>query len=224
MNHKQYRVSTRDFVYGTLREAIINLELLPGSTISEKEIAEELEVSRTPVREAFLKLTEDELLTVLPQRGSFIALIDLDHVEEARFLREQAEVGIFRLASKNGIDESYIKKIDKNLNEQQWARDNGEEEILFKLDKSFHEMIAESVDKSRVWGMIQKMDVHSNRLRKLSLTMKLNWEILVEQHELLFEAVKQRNPEKAEKIIREHLSLLKYDQKPLKDQYPDYFS
>ncbi|MFD2830937.1 GntR family transcriptional regulator [Corticicoccus populi] len=223
MKMKKYKVSTRDFVYDSLRESIMQLELPPGSAISEKEISEELEVSRTPVREAFLRLTEDELLTVLPQRGSFVALIDLDHVEEARFLREQAELGIFKLACQSEIDGIYIKNLEKNLNDQRWARDNNDEETLFMLDKQFHELVAQSVDKSRVWKMIQKMDVHSSRLRKLSLTMKLNWRILVEQHEDLLEAVKNKDAESSDSLVRKHLSLLKYDQKQLKKEYPEYF-
>ena len=65
----------------------MSLELPPGTSISEKEIAEKLQVSRTPVREAFLRLSEDELLNVLPQRGTLVTLIDLEHVDEARFLQ-----------------------------------------------------------------------------------------------------------------------------------------
>src|SRR5699024_11869693 len=112
LNRHEFRKSTRGFVYDTLLEAIVSLEFPPGKTISEKEISEELEVSRTPVREAFLKLSEEELLTVLPQRGSYISLIDLDHVEDARFLREQAEAGIIRLACQSFSD-TYMQKLDR---------------------------------------------------------------------------------------------------------------
>lgn len=223
MERKKYRVSTRDFVYDFLRDAIMNLELPPGSSISEKEISDQLNVSRTPVREAFLRLTEDELLTVLPQRGSFVALIDLNHVKEAHFLRELAEIGIFRLACQSDISEDYLKKLEKNLHEQKWARDNDEEDALFTLDKAFHELVAQSVDKGWTWAVIQKMDVHSSRLRKLSLTMKLNWETLVEQHEMLLSIIKENDSTKSEDLIRSHLSLLKYDQAYLKKEYPGFF-
>src|SRR5690625_4378501 len=137
LNRNKHKNSTRDFVYEALSEAIVSLELPPGSTISEKEISEKMEVSRTPVREAFLRLTEDELLTVLPQRGSYISLIDLDHVEDARFLREQAEAGIIRLACES-FSEAYIVKLEKNVKYQKFARDNDDENELFILDKEFH--------------------------------------------------------------------------------------
>lgn len=222
LNRTKYQNSTRDFVYEALRDAIVSLELPPGATISEKEISEELEVSRTPVREAFLRLTEDELLTVLPQRGSYISLIDLDHVEDARFLREQAEAGIIRLACESFSD-SYIEKLEKNLKYQKFARDNDDENELFILDKAFHHLIAEGAGKSRVWEVIQKMDTHSNRLRKLSLAMKLNWTKLVDQHEEMLSAIKTNDPDLAEQLMRAHLALLIYDQKALKESYPGYF-
>ena len=223
LNRTKYQNSTRDFVYETLRDTIVSLELPPGATISEKEISEELEVSRTPVREAFLRLTEDELLTVLPQRGSYISLIDLNHVEDARFLREQAEAGIIRLACESFSD-SYIEKLEKNLKYQKFARDNDDENELFILDKEFHRLIAEGAGKTRVWEVIQKMDTHSNRLRKLSLAMKLNWKKLVDQHEEMVTAVKAKDPDQAEQLMREHLALLIYDQQALKESYPDYFN
>ncbi|MFD1415905.1 GntR family transcriptional regulator [Oceanobacillus jeddahense] len=223
LNRTQFKHSTRDFVYESLRESIMDLDLPPGTAISEKEISEELEVSRTPVREAFLRLKEDELLTVLPQRGSFVALIDLDHVEEARFLREQAEAGIIRLACENFSDE-YLHKLEMNLEKQKTARDNEDENALYTLDKEFHRLIAEGTAKHRVWKTIQRMDTHSMRLRKLSIALKLNWKVLVEQHEAMVEAIKEKEQKKAEELIRSHLALLIYDQKALKEQYPDYFS
>ncbi|WP_152658146.1 GntR family transcriptional regulator [Oceanobacillus sp. CFH 90083] len=223
LNRTKFKHSTRDFVYDTLRESIMDLELPPGTAISEKEVAEELEVSRTPVREAFLRLTEDELLTVLPQRGSFVALIDLDHVEEARFLREQAEVGIIRLACEV-FSEKHLEQLEQNLKEQKKARDENDENTLFVLDREFHRLLAEGTDKQRVWKVIQRMDTHSMRLRKLSMALKFNWEKLVDQHEAMVEAIKEKNQEKAEELIREHLALLIYDQKALRENYPDYFS
>lgn len=222
LNRNKFRKSTRGFVYDTLLEAIVSLELPPGTTISETEISEELEVSRTPVREAFLKLSEEELLTVLPQRGSYISLIDLDHVEDARFLREQAEAGIIRLACQSFSD-TYILKLEKNLKYQKIAQQNDDENELFALDKEFHRLLAEGSGKLRVWEVIQKNETDSNRLRRLSLTMKLNWEILVDQHEEMIKAIKKKEADSAEKIIRKHLELLIYDQKALKESYPDYF-
>ncbi|MED4128696.1 GntR family transcriptional regulator [Shouchella miscanthi] len=223
LNRTDFKMSTRDFVYETIRESIMTLDLPPGSAISEKEIAEELEVSRTPVREAFLRLTEDELLMVLPQRGSFVTLIDLDHVEEARFLREQAEVGIIRLAC-DSFNDYCLQQLEINIEKQKQAKKTEDEKTLFVLDKEFHRLLAEGTKKLRVWKVIQKMDTHSNRLRKLSMELKLNWDQLVEHHGEMVSAIKTKDCERAEVLVRTHLGLLQYDQKALRLEHPEYFS
>lgn len=90
--------SIRDYVYDKLKADILDLKLEPGRFISEKDIIEMLKVSRTPIREAFVKLSQEGLIETIPQRGSFISLIDLDMVEESRFVRETLESTIVRLA------------------------------------------------------------------------------------------------------------------------------
>src|SRR5471030_2430341 len=80
--------STSRRIYNLLRQEIINLNLAPGLNISEKDISEKFKVSRTPVREAFVRLSKEGLLNIYPQKGSFVSLIDLSSVEEARFMRE----------------------------------------------------------------------------------------------------------------------------------------
>ncbi|WP_185819469.1 GntR family transcriptional regulator [Salibacterium salarium] len=90
--------SMRSEVYASLRQEIMALQLEPGRSISENEISKRLEVSRTPVREAFLRLSQDDLITVYPQKTSIVSLIDLDHLEETRFMREHLEVAVTKLA------------------------------------------------------------------------------------------------------------------------------
>ncbi|KMK78034.1 GntR family transcriptional regulator [Alkalihalobacillus pseudalcaliphilus] len=223
LNHIKYTKTTRDYVYKHIRELIMSLELPPGTSISEKEIAEKLQVSRTPVREAFLRLSEDELLNVLPQRGTLVTLIDLEHVDEARFLREQAEVGMMKLAC-HTFSEKSMEQLDENIRAQKKARNEEDEQLLFQLDHAFHRILAEGVNKLRVWHVVQKMDTHSNRLRKLSMDLKFNWEKLVDQHEAMVEAIKKQDSVKAEKLMRAHLTLLQYDQVALKVEYPEYFN
>src|SRR5262249_9041063 len=89
--------STRDAVYHKLKEQILSVELIPGTNISEKEISVQMGVSRTPVRESFVRLSQEGLLDIYPQRGTVVSLIDLELVEEARFMREQLECAVVRL-------------------------------------------------------------------------------------------------------------------------------
>ncbi|WP_413377435.1 GntR family transcriptional regulator [Alkalihalobacillus sp. 1P02AB] len=223
MMQRGNRYSTRDFVYEIIRERIMTLDLAPGSSISEKEIADELEVSRTPVREAFLKLSEDELLQILPQKGSFVTLIDIEHAENARFMREHLEVAMIRLACEK-ITNGAIEKMEMNLSQQEMVRKAKDEEAHFQLDQDFHRLISEGTDKLRVWGAIQKMNIHLNRILKLSINSRYNWDVLTEHHRQLFTAIKEKDQESAEKIMREHLRLVSFDQYEIKQKHPEYFN
>ena len=97
-NQRLQPVSTREAVYMELREQILKLQLPPGTPLSENETSLLFKVSRTPVRESFLRLAQEGLVQVLPQRGTFVSLIDTALVEEARFMREQLEKAVILLA------------------------------------------------------------------------------------------------------------------------------
>lgn len=188
----------------------------------KKKLLTELNVSRTPVREAFLQLAHDQLLEVRPQRGSFVTLIDLDQVEDARFIREQLEVGIVRLACST-FSEDDQQKMETNLILQEQMMKNQKYDELFKLDGEFHRLIASSCGKVKVAEMIQHMNVHFDRLRMLSLSSNLNWEAIYNHHQNILKAIVNQNEDQAEQVMKEHLSLITVDQVALKKQFPIYF-
>lgn len=220
-SRKKY-ASTRDFVYQSLKENMISLKLEPGESISEKDISERLQVSRTPVREAFVKLVQDELLEVYPQRGSFVALIDLEHVEEARFIRRNLEKAIFGLACDH-LPNDYLQQLEFNLHMQKKCVEVRDYDRLFLLDEEFHQTIAVGCGKKRVWTVIQQMNVHVNRVRMLSLVKYDHLETILFQHEEMIRLIKNHEKLEAEKILAEHLDLVSKDLSQLKETYPNYF-
>ncbi|MCJ7688520.1 MAG: GntR family transcriptional regulator [Clostridiaceae bacterium] len=113
----KYGVHLGEYVYQTIKENIVNLNIKPGNRISEKEISNLLNVSRTPVREAFIKLSKEGLLYVLPQRGTYISCIDLEKAEETRFIRESLERSVIKLAAENFPSE-LMTKLEENLKKQ----------------------------------------------------------------------------------------------------------
>ena len=96
---KETKESARDYALRVLKGNIISLDLKPGTPISENDLAAQLGISRTPVREAIIELSKAYIIEIYPQRGSFVSLIDPKMVEEARFLRRV--MGIYR-CKKNG--------------------------------------------------------------------------------------------------------------------------
>lgn len=221
-NHREIKGSTRDFVYTTLKKQIIDLKLKPNFKISEQEIADELHVSRTPVREAFLKLAQENLLRIFPQKGTFISEIDLELVEEGRFIREHIESAIVREAC-HTFDNDQLFQLETNITMQLLCLKNDSYHRLLELDDQFHQILFEGCNKSRTWEMVREMNSHFDRLRVLRLASNTDWEVLVSQHEEIFHCISIKDAERAEELIIEHLNLVNFEKEELTLHYPTYF-
>src|SRR6266478_3271447 len=108
-------------IYATLRQDIVTLRLMPGEKLSENELAMRFGTSRAPVREALIRLVDDGLIDVQPQRGSFVSRISLRAMERARFVREALEVAIISQAAERGISAEIHARIEASLVAQQEA-------------------------------------------------------------------------------------------------------
>jgi DNA-binding GntR family transcriptional regulator len=203
-------------VHEILRRSIITMRLRPRKKVSEAELALQLGVSRTPVREALIKLAEDRLVEILPQRGSFITPIRLHEVLEARFIREALEIAVVREAAESGRAE-ILGRLESLLQAQRAAARDKE------LDEAFHHTFSESIDKQRCWRLIQSVKHQLDRVRYLSLPEPGNLALLIRQHAAIAEAVLAGKPEKAETLMRAHLrEVLRFiEQKHAKE--PDLF-
>ena len=110
--NRQFGENTKHYIYRVLKMNIMTLNIKPGTGISEADIREFLKVSRTPIRESIVRLSEERLMDVYPQKGSFVSLIDLKIVEEAYFMRKILEKEVLKLATKN-FSEAAIKELEK---------------------------------------------------------------------------------------------------------------
>ncbi|MBM7570297.1 GntR family transcriptional regulator [Aquibacillus albus] len=214
--------STRDYVYETVKKQIINWELNPGTKISEKDVAEKLKVSRTPVREAFLKLAQEELIGVYPQSGTIVSQIDMELVEEGRFVRENIEKAIVREAVET-FNNDQLFQLETNITMQELCIEKGSHHRLFELDEEFHRLLFEGCNKARTWKIIRQMNSHFDRLRMLRLASNTDWKVVVTQHKSIFEKISDKEPDNAEKLMGEHLRLVIFEKEELKKQYPSYF-
>lgn len=219
---RRENLSTRDFVYETLKKKIIELELEPGKKISEQEIAKELNVSRTPVREAFLKLSQEELLGIYPQVGTVVSKIDLDLVEEGRFIRENIEKAVVREACQV-FSEEHLLKLESNIAMQEFCLNKGTYRQLLELDDQFHQLLFEGCNKLRTWKFIRQVNSQFDRLRVLRLASDLEKDTLVSQHKAILEFIKDKKEDEAEKLIIKHLNLVNFEKEELKKKYPKYF-
>jgi GntR family transcriptional regulator, rspAB operon transcriptional repressor len=207
-------------VYSLLRERIINMTLLPGQRISEAEIANSLETSRQPVREAFIKLSDDGLLEVRPQRGTYVRRISLQAVKDARFVREAIEADIVRLVAEQS-DAALIADLRDQLAEQAAVGKDGTGAFI-RLDERFHETLAKAAGKPFAWSVIRDIKFQMDRVRYLS-AQQFPLGKLLDQHTAIVDAIAAGDADRSEADMRKHLREILTDLPEVDKQHPGYF-
>lgn len=214
--------STREYVYRCLKENIMQLRLIPGSVLSEKDIAMLLNVSRTPVREAFIQLSKEYLLDIIPQKGTYVSLLDLDNVEQSIFLRETVEKEVIVLACREFPAEKLFE-LQSFLALQQLCIEEQNYVKFFELDEKFHRCIFEGCKKARIWSLIQQMSTHYNRVRILNVAGKYDRTKILKQHQDIVRAIREKDAELGAKIADMHLNKVRMDIKDMLSDYAHYF-
>ena len=192
-------------VFENIRSAIIQLQLKPGNPLSEAEIARQLGVSRQPVREAFIKLSESGLVEIRPQRGTFVRLISIREVANARFIREAIEVAIARKAAKEAGAE-HIALLEELIARQKVTAETHDNGAFLRLDELFHQALARSADCEDAWRVLEGLKAQMDRVRYLSLPQATPLDTIIAQHIEIVEAIKARSEAGAEAAIRRHLA------------------
>jgi DNA-binding GntR family transcriptional regulator len=190
-------------IYNLLRHEIVMLQLRPGTRLSENELAARFGTSRAPVREALIRLVEDGLIEVRPQRGSFVSRISLRAMERARFVREALEAAIVRRAAEQAVPESARAELEAALAGQTGASDDPER--FTEQDDRFHRGLAEAAGLGNVWDVIEREKAQFDRVRYLSLPSTTPVDVLIGQHRAILDAVLQGRPDAAEQELRRHL-------------------
>ncbi len=214
------RETGRDYALRNLKANIISLDLAPGSRISENELAAELGLSRTPVREALIDLSKVNIVEIHPQKKSTVSLIDYDLVEESRFLRNAVEPEVVELVCERA-SENDILKLKENLKLQNFYLENFNAERLLGLDNAFHEALFEIASKQQIFSLIQNISIHFDRVRSLALFSVSDLKI-VEDHEKIVEAISQKDASTAREIMKYHLNRYKVDAAQIREKYPQY--
>ena len=202
---KKDKESNKDYVYRILKENIMSIELKPGELISEIELSEKMGISRTPIREVLTRLKGEYLIEVKPQSGTYVSLIDLGLVEEARFMRLALEEKALKKACEEFNEECFVE-LEKNLYAQQIIAemDSGKKEFS-KLDNNFHELFFSGVNMERVWKSILNISTHYDRIR-LFLDIESDKKKIVEQHREMLSIIKNKEVDKIGDILSSHFS------------------
>ena len=214
--------STREFVYRFLKTNIMTLQMPPGTELTEQDVATLLSVSRTPVREAFIQLSQEHLLDIVPQKGTTVSLIDLDSVEESKFLRETLEKAVIKLACRH-FPPNKLFDLQSCISIQELCLQENNHLKFFELDEQLHRIIFSGCNKERIWNAIQRMNTHYNRVRLLNLAYSHDFNELLRQHKNLVQAIREQDIQLGSKSISVHLNKVRFDLIELAKMYPSYF-
>jgi len=212
--------TSRRVVYEALRRKVLTLELPPGASLSENELAAALGVSRTPVRESLILLADEGLVQVFPQVGTFVSRVDPDRVRDAQFLREAVELAALDDMPAE-LDPEAVDELRANL-DQQRAPGIGLDEF-FELDEAFHHGLLRLSGHERAWSTVVSAKGHLDRARRLGLK-ETSPASFADQHVEIFDAVVDRDVTRARETMRKHLRAVFDDIERIRQRSPELFA
>nr|WP_244423446.1 GntR family transcriptional regulator [Bradyrhizobium sp. ORS 375] len=209
-------------IYTDLRAELVSLVRRPGEPISEAQIATSYGVSRTPVREAILKLSDEGLVEIFPQSGIFVSRIPVAALPEAIIIRKSLEETTARMAAEHATS-SQILNLRATLERQREACAAKDREAFHQADEMFHAGIAEVSGHPGIWKLILQVKVHVDRYRRLTLPQIGRMSEVIAEHEPILAAIEQGRPEGARAAMASHLERLLDDISEIQMLNPEYF-
>lgn len=209
-------------IYEIILDRILTFEYEPGERLSENDLAEKLNTSRTPVREAFRQLSNEYLMDILPQRGSYVSKIDDSLVEQSRFMRFHIEKAIITECI-DTIPEEILVRMEEMIELQKEFLSREEFIPFLAADGKFHEFLFEYTGKSHIWDIMTTMDGQYTRLRYLTFRENIQRKEVIEQHQQLLKHLREKNLSAALELLEYHLGKIKNETNILKENFPNYF-
>ncbi len=214
-------------VYTSLREEITTLSLLPGAALSIEELCSKYGVSRSPVRDALLRLQRDKLVDIFPQKGTRVSFLDERTVEEERFMRKCIELGVVEKCMKKERSDkefsAFVVKLESNLLSQEASLLEENYGDFYRADDELHHLFYSEVGLDNLWSIVDAHTGNDKRIRMLSYADASIIEGVKEQHRALVDAIKEKDPEKVLIVEKMHLEKVSREIKDFEEQYPAYF-
>lgn len=208
-------------VFERLREAILSLDLTPGTTLSRTALAAQFGVSSTPVRDALMRLEEEGLVDVFPQHATMVSPIDLTLAHQAHFLRRSLELEIVHSLALNP-DPKLIARLNGIVAQQQALMEANDLQAFEQADQDFHRHFYEAAQMHDLWLLVRSRSGHIDRLRRLYLPTPGKIQGIVRHHKLIVQAIADGKPDEAQQHLRDHLSGTLSHVDEISARYPGY--
>ncbi len=193
-----------DIVFDVLKSAVVSGQLKPGERLMEQQVAEELGVSRTPVREAIRRLELEGFLIMIPRKGAYVADISLKDIAQVFEVRAAMESLAAGLAAER-ITNDQLDMLERKLVEVKAAVDSSDIEAIIKIDTDFHEIIYNASRNERLVQILSNLREQIQRYRSASLAYPGRLKDTLEEHKELVEAISDRNVALAQRLAKEHI-------------------
>jgi len=209
-------------IHAELRAELVSLQRKPGEPVLETEIALSYGVSRTPVREAILRLSDEGLVEIFPQSGIFVSRIPLAALPEAIIVRRSLEETTTRMATERA-SASQILGLHAILERQREADAAGNRDAFHQADEAFHAAIADIAGYPGIWKLILQVKVHVDRFRRLTLPQRGRMAEVIAEHEAVMTAIEAHDPPSAGTAMVRHLERLLADISATQHNNPEFF-
>ena len=214
--------SIQSAVYEELKSGIMTLKLKPGETMSAQEMATRLNVSRTPVREAFVSLQSEGLVDIFPQKGTVVSKINLERVEQERSLREALEVSVVEpfLLRFHEQDLLHMRAL---VEQQEECIAAGDSLGYVKADNAFHEILFITAGRTLCWDVIKRNNGHYDRLRVLTVMNRETASGATRQHEEIVALLQDKDADEVKRVLCSHLRKINYEKLDLLRDFGNFF-
>jgi GntR family transcriptional regulator, rspAB operon transcriptional repressor len=208
-------------IYAYLRAAIVRLKFVPGTDLDRAELARYFGVSVTPVRDALLKLEEEELVDIFPQHGTRVRVVELESARNAHFLRLTLELEIARTLARRR-DDALVRDLQGFVTQQRACIERGDLEGFAVADQAFHECMYVAAQVEQLWRLMRGKSGNMDRLRRLHLLETGKAESAAQEHADIAAAIAQGDSDLAEASVRKHLCDTLSQLTGLRERHPDY--
>ncbi len=218
---RERAVTAAGAIAATLRDAIVAMELLPRTPLRDAVLCERFGTSRTPVREALIRLGEEGLVDIVPQSGTFVSRIPVEAIPEAVLVRQALEGVTVEAAARAGREG--LARIDAVLDTQRLRASRRDTRGFHDADEAFHEAIALVAGHPNIWRMLRQVKVQLDRARRLTLPAVGRMDQVIGEHLVIRDAIAEGDPAAARAAMTAHLSVVLPDVSRLREAYPTYF-
>lgn len=188
---------------------IVTVRLRPGQLVSEKEISESLKASKTPVREALIRLEDAGLVKVVPKSGTYVTPVRINTYFEACFTRLQLEIGAVRRAAQRNHDVRRQALLDEILVQQAQSLAVEDYKLFFDLDERLHESFFVMAGVAGVWDVVKRTQSEVYRVRHLKQAFNISRRPkVIAEHQSIVDAIRSGDADAAQLALVNHIGSL----------------